>query len=85
MAKKQEAEESKKKNVANRKLIFNMAKQYNKEYEAQERELIQLKQKARLKGGFYLNPEAKMLFTIRIRGINSMEPKSKEKFCSFCV
>lgn len=35
LAKKQEAEESKKKNAANRKLIFNRAKQYSKEYEAQ--------------------------------------------------
>lgn len=35
LAKKQEAEEAKKKNAANRKLIFNRAKQYSKEYEAQ--------------------------------------------------
>lgn len=34
----------------------------------QERELIQLKREARLGGGFYVNPEAKMLFIIRIRG-----------------
>ncbi|KVH93091.1 Ribosomal protein L30, conserved site-containing protein, partial [Cynara cardunculus var. scolymus] len=78
LAKKQEAEESKKKSAANRKLIFNRAKQYSKEYEAQERELIQLKREARLRGGFYVNPEAKMLFIIRIRGINAMDPKSKK-------
>lgn len=35
LAKKQEVEELKKKNAANRKLIFNRAKQYTKEYEAQ--------------------------------------------------
>lgn len=35
LAKKKETEESKKKNAANRKLIFNRAKQYSKEYEAQ--------------------------------------------------
>jgi len=34
----------------------------------QDKELIQLKREARLKGGFYVNPEAKMLFIIRIRG-----------------
>lgn len=103
LAKKQEIEELKKKNAANRKLIFNRAKQYSKEYEAQvstyywilvfdppfpcfigfdcfpkltskviclmqDKELIQLKREARLKGGFYVNPEAKMLFIIRIRG-----------------
>lgn len=35
VAKKQEAEDLKKKNAANRKLIFNRAKQYSQEYEAQ--------------------------------------------------
>jgi len=34
----------------------------------QERELIQLKREAKLKGGFYVDPEAKLLFIIRIRG-----------------
>ena len=34
----------------------------------QQKELIQLKREARLKGGFYVNPEAKLLFIIRIRG-----------------
>ncbi|MBA0700157.1 hypothetical protein Goari_001724 [Gossypium aridum] len=35
LAKKQELEAAKKKKVENRKLIFNRAKQYAKEYEAQ--------------------------------------------------
>ncbi|CAH1444773.1 unnamed protein product [Lactuca virosa] len=78
VAKNQEAEALKKKNAANRKLIFNRAKKYSEEYEAQQKELIQLKREARLKGGFYVNPEAKMLFIIRIRGINAMDPKSKK-------
>jgi len=34
----------------------------------QEKELVQLKREARLKGGFYVSPEAKLLFVIRIRG-----------------
>ena len=38
----------------------------------QQKELIQLKREARLKGGFYVNPEAKMLFIIRIRGYASL-------------
>ncbi|KAJ9560916.1 hypothetical protein OSB04_006076 [Centaurea solstitialis] len=78
LAKKQESELLKKKKAADRKLIFNRAKQYSKEYEDQQKELIQLKREARLKGGFYVNPEAKMLFIIRIRGINAMDPKSKK-------
>lgn len=78
LAKKQEVETLKKKNSDNRKLIFIRAKQYSKEYEEQQKELIQLKREARLKGGFYVNPEAKLLFIIRIRGINAMDPKSRK-------
>ncbi|KAH6788437.1 Ribosomal protein L30/L7 family protein [Perilla frutescens var. frutescens] len=78
LVKKQEVAALKDKKSANRKLIYNRAKEYAKEYAAQERELIQLKREARLKGGFYVNPEAKLLFIIRIRGINAMHPRTKK-------
>ncbi|PKA61810.1 60S ribosomal protein L7-4 [Apostasia shenzhenica] len=78
LQKKQQLEEKRKKNRENRKLIFNRAEQYAKEYEKQEKELIQLKREARLKGGFYVCPEAKLLFIIRIRGINAMHPKTRK-------
>jgi len=68
----------KKKNAENRKLICNRAKQYSEEYEEQQRQLVQLKREARLKGGFYVNPEAKLLFIVRIRGINAMHPKTRK-------
>ena len=35
-------------------------------------ELVQLKREARLKGGFYVSPEAKLLFVVRIRGYGSV-------------
>ncbi|GAB2261881.1 hypothetical protein Droror1_Dr00002878 [Drosera rotundifolia] len=73
-AKKQAIEETLKKNAANRKLIFNRAKIYAKEYQEQEKELIRLKREAKFKGGFYVEPEAKLLFIVRIRGINRMHP-----------
>ncbi|KAL7112054.1 hypothetical protein ACP275_05G129300 [Erythranthe tilingii] len=58
-AKAKEVEESKKKKkVETRKLICKKAIDY-----AQERE-------ARLKGGFYVSPEAKLLFIVRIRGMH---------------
>ncbi|MQL91776.1 hypothetical protein Taro_024401 [Colocasia esculenta] len=78
LAEKKELEEKKKQGAESRKLIFNRALQYAKEYESQEKELIQLKREARLKGGFYVNPEAKLLFIIRIRGINAMHPKTRK-------
>jgi hypothetical protein len=34
----------------------------------QEADLIRLKREAKLKGGFYVEPEAKLMFIIRIRG-----------------
>lgn len=37
-------------------------------YFCQQKELIRLKREAKLKGGFYVNPEAKLLFIVRIRG-----------------
>ncbi|KAJ8613619.1 hypothetical protein MRB53_036921 [Persea americana] len=78
LAKKQEIEAKKKKNKENRKLIFNRTKQYAEKYKEQERELIQLKREAKLKGGFYVSPEAKLLFIIRIHGINAMHPKTRK-------
>ncbi|XP_074561777.1 large ribosomal subunit protein uL30y-like [Curcuma longa] len=78
LAKKQELAVKKKKSRENRKLIFARAQQYAKEYETQEKELISLKREARMKGGFYVSPEPKLLFIIRIRGINAMHPKTRK-------
>jgi len=78
LAKKQNAEAAKKTNAANRKLIYKRAEQYAKEYAEKEKELISLKREAKLKGGFYVDPEAKLLFIIRIRGINAIDPKTKK-------
>ncbi|XP_050380177.1 60S ribosomal protein L7-2-like [Argentina anserina] len=78
LAKKQGLVAAKTKKAENRKLIYVKAKQYSKEYADKENELIQLKREARLKGGFYVEPEAKLLFIIRIRGINAIDPKTKK-------
>ncbi|KAK4850943.1 hypothetical protein QYF36_011216 [Acer negundo] len=75
---KQELEAAKKKRAETRKLIFNRAKQYTKEYDEEQKELIHLKREAKLKGGFYVNPEAKLLFIVRIRGINAMHPQTRK-------
>ncbi|PHT38691.1 60S ribosomal protein L7 [Capsicum baccatum] len=78
LAEKQELEDEKKKNAEKRKLIYNWAKLYAKKYEDQERETVRLKREARLEGGFYVEPEPKLLFIIRIRGINSMSSKTQK-------
>ncbi|CAL4890466.1 unnamed protein product [Urochloa decumbens] len=76
--KKEKALANRKKALESRKIIFARAKQYAQEYDAQEKELVQLKREARLKGGFYVSPEAKLLFVVRIRGINAMHPKTRK-------
>ncbi|KAJ8765154.1 hypothetical protein K2173_010645 [Erythroxylum novogranatense] len=78
LAKKEDAEALKKKRAENRKLIYSRAKEYAKEYEEQAKELISLKREAKLKGGFYADPETKLLFIIRIRGINAMHPRTRK-------
>jgi large subunit ribosomal protein L7e len=78
LAKKTDLEAAKKKNAENRKLIFKRAKLYAEEYANKDREVITLKREAKLKGGFYVEPEAKLLFIIRIRGINAIDPKTKK-------
>ncbi|CAM8960075.1 hypothetical protein QQ045_005802 [Rhodiola kirilowii] len=78
LAKKETLEKQKVHNSENRKIIFKRAEKYAKEYSEQEKELIRLKREAKLKGGFYVNPEAKLIFIIRIRGINAMHPKTKK-------
>ncbi|KAJ9180266.1 hypothetical protein P3X46_008534 [Hevea brasiliensis] len=78
LLKNQELKIKKEKNAENRKIIFKRAEQYGKEYKEKERELIRLKREAKLKGGFYVEPEAKLLFIIRIRGINAMDPKTRK-------
>ncbi|KAG5404691.1 hypothetical protein IGI04_010810 [Brassica rapa subsp. trilocularis] len=83
LAMKQEAEAAKKKSVETRKLIFKRAEQYAKEYAQKDNELIRLKREAKLKGGFYVDPEAKLLFIIRILS-TPLTPKPR-KFCSSCI
>lgn len=44
----------------------------------QEKDLVRLKREAKHKGGYYVEPEAKLAFVIRIRGINDLHPKTRK-------
>lgn len=44
----------------------------------QEKELIDLKRLAKKEGSFYMEPEPKLVFAIRIRGINALHPKTRK-------
>jgi large subunit ribosomal protein L7e len=73
-----EVDAAKAKSKASRKVIFKRAEQYTKEYLSQEQDQTRLRREAKAKGGFYVEPEAKLAFVIRLRGINDMDPYSRK-------
>lgn len=70
--------ERKSKNEKNSQILFKRAEQYVKEYKSQEQDLINQRRVARDSGSFYVEPEAKLAFVIRIRGINGVAPRTKK-------
>lgn len=51
---------------------------YEREYKNEAEQLVRLKREAKLNGGFYKEPEAKVVFAIRLKGINKLAPKPKK-------
>lgn len=72
------AKEAKKANKTKRKDIFRRAEKYVAEYRAQERSLIRARRQARAHGNYFVEPEDKVVFVVRIRGINGVDPKSRK-------
>lgn len=50
---------------------------YDAAYRRMEADKIQKRREATAKGGFYINPQPKVLFAIRLKGINKLAPKPK--------
>lgn len=61
-----------------RKEAFLKATQYNQEYAAMERELIENKRAAKQEGSFFVPEESKVLLVVRIVGIIGLPPKAKK-------
>jgi len=76
-AAKRQAALRKKRETA-RRVVFKRAEQYIKEYRQQEQSLIRYKRQAKKAGNFYVEPEHKLAFVIRIRGINGLHPKPRK-------
>jgi len=72
------ASAAKTKAKSDRAEIFKRAETYAKEYLKTEQDTIRLKRVAKAKGGFFVEPEAKLAFVIRLRGINDMDPQTKK-------
>jgi large subunit ribosomal protein L7e len=67
-----------KKRTASRKLVFKRAEKYVKEYRTLERSTIRLRRQAKRAGNFYVEPEAKLAFVVRIRGTQGLHPKPRK-------
>lgn len=61
-----------------RVVAFKNAAKYSQEYKKIESELVRLRRQARNNGNFFLEPEAKLAFVVRIRGLNGVSPKIKK-------
>eukprot|EP00826_Nyctotherus_ovalis_P039059 TRINITY_DN3721_c0_g1_i1.p1 TRINITY_DN3721_c0_g1~~TRINITY_DN3721_c0_g1_i1.p1 ORF type:complete len:241 (+),score=97.39 TRINITY_DN3721_c0_g1_i1:156-878(+) len=57
-------------------------KWYKADLEA-KKELVKLKRKAKKEGNYYVPPEAKVAFVVRIKGINSLHPKPRKTLLLF--
>merc|ERR1719421_1797709 len=51
---------------------------YDKEYKKETNKLISLRRQAKSTGNFFREPEAKLLFVVRITGINKLAPKPRK-------
>jgi large subunit ribosomal protein L7e len=61
-----------------RKIIFKKADAYIKEYRQRENDDIRLRRQAKSQGNHYVPAQPKLLFVIRISGINDVNPKVKK-------
>jgi len=71
-------EQRKKANKEKRKAIFKRAETYVKEYRDAEREKIRLARLSRQSGSLYVEEQPKLVFVIRIKGINKIAPKPRK-------
>jgi len=74
----QQTVDRKKRNKSLRKEAFKRAEKYVREYRSQEKALVRSKRQAKNNNNFYIPPESKIIFAIRIRGINAMDPKTRK-------
>jgi len=75
---KADAAKTRKERATKRKQVFRRAEKYAGEYRSAERDVIRLKRQAKAAGNYYVEPESKLIFAIRIRGINGVSPRVKK-------
>ncbi|KAM0714306.1 hypothetical protein Q7P37_010093 [Cladosporium fusiforme] len=68
----------KKESKTKREQIFKRAESYVKEYRDYEREQIRLARVAKSEGSYYVPAQPKLVFVVRIKGINKIDPKKRK-------
>ncbi|KAL4725556.1 60S ribosomal protein L7 [Fusarium chlamydosporum] len=71
-------EKKKAANKEKRQVIFKRAEKYVQEYRDAEREKIRLHRVAKSEDSAYVPAESKLIFVVRIKGINKMPPKPRK-------
>jgi len=75
------AEEAAKKDAAEKSRqgdAFKRAEKYMVEYQRMEKDLVALRRAAKATGRFFVEPDAKVAFVVRIRGIMGVAPKTRK-------
>ncbi|KAI8875624.1 60S ribosomal protein L7 [Backusella circina FSU 941] len=70
--------ELRKAKLSKRREVFKRAKKYDAEYKANEKNEIRLRRQAKALGNYYVPAQEKLVFVIRIRGINNIAPKPRK-------
>ncbi|KAF2795255.1 60S ribosomal protein L7 [Melanomma pulvis-pyrius CBS 109.77] len=70
--------EKRDKNKKKKEVIFTRAEKYVKEYREAEKEKVRLSRDAKQSGSFYVPAESKLVFVVRIKGINKIDPKKRK-------
>merc|ERR1712196_127313 len=74
----EEAANAKRSRKAKRIEAYRNAEDYTKEYRALARQQVRMHRQAKAAGNHFVEPEAKLMFVVRIRGLNDMHPKTKK-------
>ncbi|KAG1222255.1 hypothetical protein G6F35_005424 [Rhizopus arrhizus] len=64
--------------LVKRRELFKRAAKYHAEYKAAERKEITLRRQAKSNGNYYVPAQEKLVFVVRIRGINNIAPKPRK-------
>jgi len=68
-------QDTRKKAKATRRTIYKRAQKYESEYNKADKDIIRNKRQARENGVFYVEPQAKLAFVVRLRGIRGNPPE----------